>query len=181
MKKIFFTLIFFIIISTSSCAIYRSKFFEPVNRNDYKGYDTIFWVGQFENWDTTIVFSAYYLSRGYPRDNSFHVWIDASTFDKEAHVYRDTNYKANIKSLKILYGEDFKNELIIGKTKLSVAENGKRVSLSNEDDLYVSPDIKLVSVILEMEFIDKENNSIAKKYVIPMKRKEDSSIGPILD
>lgn len=179
MRKIIFTLLLCILIS--SCAVYRSKFFEPVNRADYKGYDTIFWVGQFEHWDTTIVFSTYYLSRGYPRDNLFHVWIDASTFDKEANSYKDTNYRANIKSLKIFYDDDLQNELEIGKTKLSVTENGKRVFLSNEEKLYVSPDIKLLTVVIEMEFLDRDNNSTVKKFVVPMKRKEDSSIGPLLD
>ena len=163
------------------CTIYKSKFFEPVNRDDNKGYATIFWIGQFENWDTKIIFSAYYLSRKYPRDNYFHIWINASTYDQETYVYKDTNYKADIKTLKVLYGNKFQNELLIGKTELTVDENAKSVSISNEDDFYVSPDIKMVKVIIEMEFTDTENNTIPKKYIVLMKRKKDSSIGFVMD
>mgnify|MGYP001583035463 CR=1 FL=1 len=178
MKKIIFTLLLCILIS--SCAIYRSKFFEPVNRDDYKWYHTnLFRVGTFENWDIAISFSAYYLSRGYPMNDYFYITIYASTFDKEAYADRDTNYRANIKSLKILYGENLQNEIKIGKPRSSIAD--KMISLSNEEKLYVSPDIKLVTVVVEMEFLDKDNNSTVKKFIIPMKRKEDSSIGPLLD
>lgn len=179
MKKIIFLLLLCIIIS--GCAIYRSKYFEPVNHDYYNGDDTAFRIDKFENWHITVNFFAYYGSSAYSDDN-FYIWIDASTFDKEAYVYKDTSYRANIKSLKILHGEDLQNEIKIPKTKLSINENGKRIFMSNENrNVYISPDIKMLTVIIEMEFLDKENNSIVKKYVIPMKRNEYSSIGPPLD
>ncbi len=182
MQKIIFILLLCILVfGCTKYALHRSKYFQPVTCDNCMSRYS---VGKFENWDITVDFFAYYHDRTDPenKNNYFYISISASTFDKEAHAYKDTNYRANIKSLKILYGEELQNEIKIGKTKSTISDNGKEVSLNNyEDKLYVSPDIKLVTVVIEIEFLDKDNNSTVKKIVTSMKRKEESSMGPIWD
>ncbi len=186
MKKIIFTLLLCILIS--ACGIYRSKYFVPIDYfKDYRGGAPTFKIDRFENWDILIDFSAYYgiagLSPESINKNHFGIDVTATTYDKELFKRQDTKYKANIKYIKIFYGEKLQNEIKISETKYSISDDGKFVLFGNADTatIYVPPDVKSVTIISEIEFLDKENNSTVKKFIIPMKRKEESSIWMLMD
>ncbi len=186
MKKIIIPL--FLCVLISGCGIYRSKYFVPIDYDkDYRNSPPIFKVDTFENWDILITFSAYYgtagLSPEFINKNQFWIDVTATTYEKNLSKYRDTKYRVNIKSLKILYGENLQDEITIPATKSSISDDGKFVLFGNADTatIYVPPDVKSVTIISEIEFLDKENNITVKKFIIPMKRKEESSIWMLMD
>ena len=183
MKTITFTL--FLCILISGCgdryAVYRSKYFGP---SIDPGNISTFSVGKFENWNIAIRFSAYDFSArdSENKDNDFTISIVASTFDKEARAHKDTDYRANVKSIRISYGEKLQNEIKIEKIESESKRNGQLIFFSSaEGKVYVSPDIKSVTVLIEMEFFDEDGGSTMKTFAVPMKRKEVSFIAPIND
>jgi len=200
MKQIIITVLLWILISgCARDALHRSKYFEPSNAPIRSG--TVFEVGKFENWDIAVDFFAYYHNSADPenKDNDFRISIPVSTLDREAFnmdmetgvaykdtnyrpKHRDTNYRPDIKSLRILYGKNLQNEIKIEKIESESKKNGKLIFFSNADGkIYVSPDIKSVTVFIEMEFFDEDGGSTMKTFAVPMKRKEVSFIAPIND
>ncbi len=185
MKKILIPLLLCVLIS--GCAVYRSRHFVPTDYyRDYRNSPPVFKVDTFEDWDILINFSAYYGTVGlFPESSNldrFGIDVTATTYEKNLSQYRDTKYRAHIKSLRILHGEKLQDEIIIPATESSIAKDGKFVLLGSAGaTLHVPSHVKSVTVISEIEFIEKNGNSIVKKFIIPMNFKEETSIGPPLD
>jgi len=176
MKKILIPLLLCVLIS--GCVVYRSKYFVPIDYDKNSGFlPPAYKIGRFENWDILITYFAN------PPRAYFGIWITAAAYDQKLSQYRDTKYRVHIKSLRILHGKNLQDEIIIPATQSYSSEGGKRVFFGNADTttIHVPAHVKSVTVISEIEFIDKNGNSIVKKFIIPMNFKEETSIGPPLD
>lgn len=182
MVKISKTLIVcMLFITVTGCVIYRTRLFEPFNYIEESAYS--YTVDRFDNWDIEVEIRAYKTMGGIdPEANhDFYIEIEASTSTSGIKPY-NVKYTPTIKNIKILYGEGLQHEIVLPENKQRTHESDlgvkrfKSVFLTYKD-IYIPHEIKFLTVVSEMEFLDENGNVIVKKFTIPMKRVESKTLG----